>query len=276
MCGTNRVAGEALKESKVLGRRRSLAVGTVLGMMAAGGVRADDPAVTAGKAPETVAVAGSEADPELQQVQDTQQPALAPAPQPFAPETASPTGAVFTPVNTPLATLSGFETYAEYDCNKCITSFATMSFVEGRDHSRSEGGQDFFNPATAMFFHDPNAPRGILPGSDEEPLPSIPPLEARVGFRVHEPVEWPRYGAEFAARIVDNQDRIARSLGEVATSGFTTYDVRGFWRACEHLTLISGVENFTDKFYREHLDYRTGRGVFQPGINFSFVAEFTH
>jgi outer membrane receptor protein involved in Fe transport len=34
------------------------------------------------------------------------------------------------------------------------------------------------------------------------------------------------------------------------------------------LTLVGGVENLTNKFYREHLDLRTGRGVFQPGITF--------
>ncbi len=182
---------------------------------------------------------------------------------------------IFRPKNTPLATLSGFETYAEYDCSKCLTAFGTMSFVEGRDHSRNSGGMDFFNPAFGVTTHDPNSPRGLLPGSDEEPLPMISPLETRVGVRIHEPVERPRYGAEFAARIVDNQDRVATSLGELATPGYTTYDIRGYWRACDNLTLISGVENLTDKFYQEHLDLRTGRGVFQPGINFYFVAELT-
>jgi len=179
-------------------------------------------------------------------------------------------------VNTPFVTLSGFETYAEYDVNCWLTPFATMSFVEGRDHTRSQGGQDFYNPAIAQFFHDPNAPRGILPGSDEEPLPGIPPLESRVGFRIHDPCPQPTWGVEFGARIVDNQDRVASSIVELATPGFTTYDIRGFWRACDNLTLISGVENLTDKFYREHLDLRTGRGVFQPGINFYFGAEVTY
>jgi iron complex outermembrane recepter protein len=40
--------------------------------------------------------------------------------------------------------------------------------------------------------------------------------------------------------------------------------------------LIAGVENFTDDFYREHLDYRTGRGVNQPGVNFYFSTELTY
>ncbi len=38
----------------------------------------------------------------------------------------------------------------------------------------------------------------------------------------------------------------------------------------EGMTIALGVENFTDKFYREHLDFRsqTGYIVYQPGVNF--------
>ena len=35
-------------------------------------------------------------------------------------------------------------------------------------------------------------------------------------------------------------------------------------------------DNFTDKQYHEHLDLRTGHGVFQPGINFYFGVELTY
>ena len=125
-----------------------------------------------------------------------------------------------------------------------------------------------YNPAFATFIVDPNAPRGLLPGADEEPLPSISPLEARAGFWIRQPAENPAWGVEFSARIVDSQDRVASSIGELPTAGFTVYNLRGFWQATERLTLVGGVENLTDKFYREHLDLRTGRGVFQPGITF--------
>ena len=40
--------------------------------------------------------------------------------------------------------------------------------------------------------------------------------------------------------------------------------------------MIAGVENFTDKFYQEHLDYRTGRGVYRPGVNFYTSFERTY
>ena len=176
-------------------------------------------------------------------------------------------------VNTPQATLAGFESYAEYDVNDWLTPFGTVAFVEGRDHTRSEGGQQFYNPAIAQFIVDPNAPRGILPGANKEPLPSIPPLQARLGVRVHEPGANPSWGLELAARIVDAQNRVAASIGELPTAGFTTYDARGFWKATNHLTMVGGVENFTNKYYREHLDLRTGRGVYQPGINFYFGSQ---
>ncbi len=179
-------------------------------------------------------------------------------------------------VNTPFATLSGFETYSEYDINDWVTSFGTMSFVEGRDHTRSQGGQDFYNPAFAQFIRDPKAPRGILRGSKEEPLAGISPMESRIGFRVRDRSPQSKWGAELSARVVQQQDRVATSIGELATAGFTTYDFRTFWRPTNHMVVNCGVENFTDKFYREHLDLRTGRGVFQPGINFYFGSQLTY
>ena len=104
--------------------------------------------------------------------------------------------------------------------------------------------------------------------SHEEPLPGIAPLESRVGVRWHEPSQQPRWAVELSARIVDNQDRVASSLLERESAGFTTYDLRGYWHATDRLLLVAGFENFTDKQYREHLDLRTGQGVFQPGVNF--------
>ena len=81
---------------------------------------------------------------------------------------------------------------------------------------------------------------------------------------------------EFTARIVDNQDRIARSLLEEATPGFTTYDVRGYWRPTDTLTMVFGVLNLTDKLYREHLDTRAGNQLFQPGMSAYIGSELTY
>jgi outer membrane receptor protein involved in Fe transport len=150
-------------------------------------------------------------------------------------------------VNTDLATLAGGEIYGELDCNEWLTPFGRLSYVEGRDRARDE--------------------RGIIPGSEHEPLPGIAPLESRVGLRIHQPCKEPRWAVEFAARIVDDQSRVATSLLEKESPGFTTYDLRAYWKATDNLLLMAGVENFTDKYYHEHLDLRTGNGVFQPGIN---------
>jgi outer membrane receptor protein involved in Fe transport len=157
--------------------------------------------------------------------------------------------------NTDLATLAGGEAYAELDWNEYLTPFARVRYVEGRDESLGR--------------------RGLF-GDGDEPLPGIAPLESRLGVRLHEPGEQPRWGLELTARVVDNQDRVAASLLERQTPGFTTWDLRGYWRADEGLLLVAGVENFTDKHYREHLDLRTGRGVFQPGASFYMGMELTY
>jgi outer membrane receptor protein involved in Fe transport len=178
--------------------------------------------------------------------------------------------------NTDLATLAGVELAGQQDLNCWLTAFGNLSYVEGRDHTRNEASRlgDF----RREFFGIPIArsgDAGFGAGfSDDEPLPGIVPLEARVGVRLHDPCE--TWGVELEARIVDNQDRVATSLFERATSGFTIWNLRSFWQPRHNLTLISGVENFTDKFYREHLDYRSGRGVFQPGVNFYSSVELTY
>ena len=106
---------------------------------------------------------------------------------------------------------------------------------------------------------------------DQEPLPGIPPLEARAGIRFHERGRSPKWAIELALRMVDEQNLVAASLGEVPTPGFTTFDVRAYWQATKGILLIAGVENITDKFYREHLDPRSGfpgDELFRPGTNF--------
>lgn len=159
-------------------------------------------------------------------------------------------------VNTERATLAGGEAFVEYDYGPSLTWFGSYRSVEGRDHTRNG--------------------RGVIDGGDEEPLPAIAPAESRLGARWHEPGAESRWGVEVSTRIVDNQDRVATSLLERETPGFTTFDVRAFWHVNAKLLLVSGVENITDKHYREHLDLRTGRGVFQPGVNFYFGCELTY
>jgi iron complex outermembrane recepter protein len=124
------------------------------------------------------------------------------------------------------------------------------------------------NPATRDF------------AAQTEPLPMIPPLESRVGFRLHEPGDTPRWQIELSARMVAGQNNVATSLGELPTPGFTVFDVRGYWQATDRLLLTAGVENFGDRLYREHLDPVAGNLIgfpfYRPGTNFYFTSQFTY
>jgi outer membrane receptor protein involved in Fe transport len=72
--------------------------------------------------------------------------------------------------------------------------------------------------------------------------------------------------------------------GELPTPGFTTYDLRAYWRLSQNFLLTGGVENLTDKHYLEHFDYKTGVArapsnqstFFQMGRNFYVGGEWTY
>ncbi|MFK8113781.1 MAG: TonB-dependent receptor [Rubripirellula sp.] len=171
-------------------------------------------------------------------------------------------GAVLT--NTDLATLDGFETYGQYDASRMLSFFGSLSYVKGTDRTR--------NKAARLTFIDNRSEQANVP---KEALPGISPLESRLGILVQDPSAHRRWGVEFLARIVDDQSRVAATLDERKTPGFTTYNVRTY-RRFDAWLVTAGVENLTDKFYREHIDYRSGLGVFRPGINFYVGAEVTY
>jgi outer membrane receptor protein involved in Fe transport len=114
---------------------------------------------------------------------------------------------------------------------------------------------------------------------DNEPLPGILPLEARLGLRLEQPSDLPKWGLELSARLVARQDRVAASLLETPSPGFATGDLRGYWRAREGVFLAAGIENFTNTRYREHLDLRPqseGIAVLQAGANFYVSGELNY
>jgi iron complex outermembrane recepter protein len=178
-------------------------------------------------------------------------------------------------VNTEYATLSGFEYYGEVDVTEWMTPFATMALVDGRDYTRDSRGKVVLD-ATGR----PLPGIGAL-GSAEEPLPGIPPFATVLGVRFHEGVRNPRYGLEVDTVMTAHQHRVAESLGEVGSAGWTIVNMRGYWQITKNLLLTGGVDNLFNRLYREHLDLRTGvgipgvvdgskylgLGVFQPGIS---------
>jgi outer membrane receptor protein involved in Fe transport len=181
-------------------------------------------------------------------------------------------------VNTELATLTGFEAYAEAEVSPWVTPYSTVTMVQGVDRTRNGRGVDLTFQVPSTF---PNGAAGqvtIHPTDfpNKEPLPNIAPPEARVGVKLHEGTQSPTYGVDLSARMVAKQMRVAGSLLEEPTAGFVVYDLRTFWQVRKGILLTAGVENVFDRFYREHLDLRTGRGVFQPGRNAYFGAEFRY
>lgn len=159
-------------------------------------------------------------------------------------------------VNTALATLWGGEAYTEMDFSEYITPYATLTYVEGEDQSRGNRGQVFANGVLLAGY--PN----------REPLPNIAPMDVRIGIKLHDEGPNQKIGIDFASRIVAQQNRVAASLLEQPTDGFVIYNLRGFWRPRDGMLLTAGLENVFNKFYREHLDLRTGLGVYQPGRTF--------
>src|SRR5262249_38156306 len=84
-------------------------------------------------------------------------------------------------INTPLATLTGFDASSDWDWSKMFTPFAKMKYVQGDDQN----------------IH--------------APLPSIPPLEGTVGFRWHDASRQQKWEFEAGERMVTAQNR----LGEI-------------------------------------------------------------
>lgn len=184
-------------------------------------------------------------------------------------------------VNTEWAVLTGFELSGEYEASSRLTPFGTLRYVEGRDLTRNGDFATRRVTPGAPSVRIDGLPRGFFSGfagGSQEPLPGIVPLEARLGVRLHPPSPALDWGLELSARVVDNQDRIATSLLELPTPGFTVWDLRSYWRPVDRLLLVAGVENFGDKNYREHLDFRnqSGIGIYQPGSNFYFGSELLY
>jgi outer membrane receptor protein involved in Fe transport len=171
-------------------------------------------------------------------------------------------------INTDYATLAGVEASGEVNVTPMLSTYGSISYVDGRDH-------------------------GI-----DRALPQISPLQARIGIRWHDPADQPQWGTDFGFRIVDNQDMVgfvhAVAVGgggpvqvETPTAGFMTAYLRGYYNVTENMNVVGGIENLFDKTYLEHLDLRlpnetingqtfANTAVYSPGITPYIGVEWTH
>jgi outer membrane receptor protein involved in Fe transport len=139
-------------------------------------------------------------------------------------------------INTDLGTLTGFDWFGEVDVASRWSTFARMSYVQGQDQQI------------------------------DQPLPAIPPLDSMIGIRYHSPEKMRRWEIEFAARIVDTQNRVGAvhsdfnpggyATIEEATPGFTVWHISSYWNYNKNLRLVAGIDNLFDRTYQEHLDLR--------------------
>jgi iron complex outermembrane receptor protein len=149
-----------------------------------------------------------------------------------------PTGArLLLAQNTPLATLNGFEAYADYQATDRFAYFGSLQYVEGQDVTINR------------------------------PLFGIYPLESRLGLRYTDPYAGEFWGLEWGWRIVAAQDRLGElrdnAFGlpgtvvvETPTGGFATSYIKGYYNYTENIHLVGGIDNMFDRNYLEHLDLR--------------------
>lgn len=158
-------------------------------------------------------------------------------------------------MNTPLATLAGFDWNMEYDLNSRWTAFANEYYIRGED----------------MSIH--------------APLPLIPPLMSVLGLRLHDSNGGQRWGVEGFVRIADAQSRLAAIRGtatsttpdllvEQPTQGWTTLNIRGYYNWSRNVSITGGINNLTNTFYVQSIDPRvvsplngTTTALYSPGIS---------
>ena len=188
-------------------------------------------------------------------------------------------GTLYAFVNTDRASMTGFDAFANVELTAWLKGFATMNYVEGEDHTRSGNvssvrGSGRLPPAQSTV-------RRSNSSIESEPLPVIPPLEARVGLVLHEP-RLDRWSVEFSVRMMDEQDRVAASLLELPTESFAVFDIRAYAQLVDNFVITAGVLNATDEHYLTYFDSRgdfsaqPGLQVFRPGVSFYFGSELTY
>ncbi|MGE5457420.1 MAG: TonB-dependent receptor domain-containing protein, partial [Methanococcaceae archaeon] len=135
------------------------------------------------------------------------------------------------------ARLYGFDLGADYYVTGRVNLYTTASLVSGRDIEK------------------------------DQYLPQVPPFNGKLGVRV--PVY--EYGeVDFSGTVFSAQNNVA--AGEIKTPGYTYFDL--YLNSAPvnfgdiKLKFYGGVENLTDKAYRNHLATNRGLTAIEPGRNF--------
>ena len=119
---------------------------------------------------------------------------------------------------------------------------------------------------------------GYVWGEDtllNEPLLGIPPLQGRLGLRLHSltGTHW----LDFSATLVDAQRRVALSRFERQTPGYAVFDLKAQTRLSSDWTLRVGIENLGNRLYSSHLNSLnpfSGLRVPEMGRNFYLGVEY--
>lgn len=102
--------------------------------------------------------------------------------------------------------------------------------------------------------------------SDGNPLPQMPPLDARFGLTYSEE----NWSAGALWRVVAAQNRIDQNKGNVVgkdfgkTPGFGVFSLNGAYRIDKHWRVSTGVDNLFGKAYAEHLNLAGNAGFGYP------------
>ncbi len=89
----------------------------------------------------------------------------------------------------------------------------------------------------------------VLANSD--PLWGVFPLNSTCGLKLIEP-RFRRFSIELQPRFAHSQRRVAGTLGEVGTSGYSVWNLYGVYTPSPRLTLRTSLLNVFDKLYTEH------------------------
>ncbi|WP_084494909.1 TonB-dependent copper receptor [Alkanindiges illinoisensis] len=157
-----------------------------------------------------------------------------------------------------------------------INNFILISYHQHAGHAGNSAGAKNIDASIAgaeagtsyQFTDNLTADLNVAYGwgrneTDNQPLPQIAPLDARIGLTYQQD----RLSVGTLLRLVDRQDRVALNQGNIVgydlgkSSGFGVFSVNAAYQFNPLLGLSIGVDNLFDKTYSEHLN-RAGNSAF--------------